>query len=84
VGQNKKRTFSQQIIYALPDEFFLSSILLIFFRHFCCSSHIYFNKLTGNRLFKVLSAGFNASIQSPWKVVNNAAKVLYFILAQIV
>jgi hypothetical protein len=29
----------------------------------------------------VLSAGFNASTQSSWKVVNNAAKVLYFILA---
>lgn len=62
-------------------EFFLSSFLLIFFRHSCCSNNIYFNKLTDNRLFNVLSAGFNASIQSSWKVVSNAAKVLYFILA---
>jgi hypothetical protein len=29
----------------------------------------------------VLSAGFNARIQSSWKVVNNAVKVLYFMLA---
>jgi hypothetical protein len=80
VDQNKIENFLSKNHRPLPDEFFFQ-VFVDFFRHFCCSNNIYFNKLTDNRLFKVLPAGFNASIQSPWKVVNNAAKVLYFILA---
>jgi hypothetical protein len=75
------RTFSQKIIDPSLTIYFFQ-FFVDFFRLFCCSNNIYFNKLTDNRLFNVLSAGFNASIQSSWKVVNNAAKVLYFILAR--
>jgi hypothetical protein len=59
----------------------LTNFLLIFSDISVAVTIFHFNKLTDNHLFKVLSTDFNASIQSSWKVVNNAAKVLYFILA---